>query len=974
MLPDESIIADPNHPASGSLTTLQLQSANAASLGALRTGWQRRATQSSPFRAQRPSKQAESRRTFTSMSEEATQKAAQPVLRLEYEPPAFLAKDVDLTVELDDTSKISCKVEYERQREGADLVLNGERKPAQMEIQSVLINGESLDADAYQVDDETMTIPSAALPVKVGEKISVQIDVTVVPEKNTSLNGLYKSSGNFCTQMEAEGFRNMMYFVDRPDNMSIYRTKVIASKSVPHLLSNGNDVERGDLPDGRHFVLWEDPWPKPCYLFALVGGDFDVLTDSFTTCSGKEVRLGIFVEKGNLSKTPHAMDCLKRAFKWDEERFDREYDLSQFNIVAVSDFTMGAMENKSLNIFNSKYVLADNDTATDTDFLNIEGIIGHEYFHNWSGNRVTCRDWFQLTLKEGLTVFRDQEFSSDLNSRASKRIADVQLLRDHQFKEDAGPMAHPIRPDAYEAIDNFYSLTVYEKGAEIIRMIQTIVTPEGFRKGLNLYFERHDGQAVTCDDFVKAMEDANEVDLSLFRDTWYTQAGTPEVSVKTSYNAEAAELTLTVEQSCPATPGQAEKEPFDIPLAVGLVGTSSNGPLRFKVGAADAEEVDSAVLRVTKAKQEFTLHGVSEKPVPSLLRGFSAPVKLSCSELTRRDLVFLAAHDTDSFVRYESGQELAKQILTELVEKAASGVEADALDHEDAPLLLSSLEHTLRDASLDRALVSLALAMPNESAMADAMEKGTANVDHISSACAALRRLIAEGLGPLFAETYEATREPAKNESPGDAVARRQLKNSCLRYLVKNSALREDALRKAVHQFEAPENMTDRYGAVLAVRDIDCSERTRLLQDFFDMYKSDKLVVQKWFRVQAQSALPSTVDAMKSIMDMPEVFDIKNPNCCYAVFNAFAGGNFTGFHAADGSGYTFVADRIIQIDDINPQVASRLAKQFSSWRSFTAPWSTKMHAELERIAAKKDLSKDVAEIVHKSLEAPSSNL
>jgi len=887
------------------------------------------------------------------------------VLRLEYQAPAFLARKVDLTVELDDVSLVSSKVLYERQKDGADLVLNGERKPAHMEIKFVKVNGEEIAADAYTVDDETMTIPSALLP---GKEFTLEIDVTVVPEKNTSLNGLYKTGGNFCTQMEAEGFRNMTFFVDRPDNMSIYTTKVIAKKSYPHLLSNGNDVERGELEDGRHYVLWEDPFPKPCYLFALVGGDFDVLTDSFTTCSGKNVHLGIYVEKGNLSKTPHAMECLKRSFKWDEERFDREYDLGQFNIVAVSDFTMGAMENKSLNVFNSKYVLADNDTATDTDFLNIEGIIGHEYFHNWSGNRVTCRDWFQLTLKEGLTVFRDQEFSSDLNSRASKRIADVQLLRDYQFEEDAGPMAHPIRPDAYEAIDNFYSLTVYEKGAEIIRMIQTIVTPEGFRKGLNLYFERHDGNAVTCDDFVKAMEDANNVDLTQFRDTWYSQAGTPELKVNTSYDEATKVYTINVEQSCPPTPGQTEKNPFDIPLALGLIGTVSNGPITFKVGA-DGEEVDSAVLRVVESEQSFELHNVQERPVPSLLRGFSAPVKLSCPELTREDLVFLAAHDTDSFVRYESGQELCKQILHEMIAKAGSGENADSLDHEHIPLLLSCLEHTLRDTSLDRALVALSLALPNESTMANDIGKGAANVDHISSACKAVRRRVAEGLGEVFVKIYEANRDPVKGETPGEAVARRQLKNSCLSFMLKNSALREEALRKAVHQFEAPENMTDRYGALLAVRDIDCPERTRLMQDFYDMYKNDKLVVQKWFRAQSQSRIPSVIDTITQISGMTEVFDIKNPNCCYSLFNAFAGGNFTGFHASDGSGYAYVADRILEIDEINPQVASRLAKQFSTWRTFAAPWSTKMRAELERIAAKKDLSKDVAEIIHKSLES-----
>jgi len=868
----------------------------------------------------------------------------------DYQPHAFHAKTVELEFELGAMTELASKVVYERRREGEDLVLDVKTAPGSMTIKRVAVNGSDLAEDGYKLDAESMTIPAGILE----ESNTVEIDVSLEPEKNTALSGVYLSDGIICSQCEAEGFRNIMPFIDRPDNMSIYSVKIVADKAqFPYLLSNGNDTGRGDLEDGKHFVQWHDPWPKPSYLFAIVGGDFDVNEDKFTTCSGKEVDLRIFVNKGNGNQTEHAMKSIKKAFKWDEERFDREYDLNQFNIVAVASFNMGAMENKSLNIFNSRCVLAERNTATDADFSRIEGIIGHEYFHNYSGNRVTCRDWFSLTLKEGLTVFRDQEFTSDLNSRVAKRIADVSRLREFQLPEDASPMSHPIQPDSYVEINNFYTATVYDKGAEVIRMINTIVGVAGFKKGLNLYFDRHDGQAVTCIEFVKAMEDANDVDLSQFFATWYKQAGTPVLDVKTSYNEEAKTFTLEMKQSCPPTPGQPEKKPFDIPVAVGMIGSETGSPIPAKLSETDNGS-NTVVLRLTEAEQTFTFYDVSEKPVPSLLREFSAPVTLKCEDITRKDLMFLAANDTDEFVRYNSVIDLAMQILQE-----------GATSEEDLGYLVSSLRNILENKDLDKMVGALSLELPQEQAVADACAEGEANVDNIIEACNRMFARIASDLGPLLRETYDANVTPVDGETDGEASARRALKNACLLALARSpdtEIVRELALK----QYNASDNMTDRFSAMWAIRNVDCEERKEILGKFFEMYKDDRLVLNKWLLAVSQSNVPSCVDEIKAAMKLENAFDETNPNNCYSVFLGLAR-NFSVLHAKGGETYAFLADEIARIDKINPSVASRMVKKLTGWRKFSEPWSSSIKGQLERLVKEEELSVDVVEVVTKSL-------
>ena len=867
----------------------------------------------------------------------------------DYTPPAFLIDEVTLRFELgEDETLVHARLALRRNPAAADakapLVLDGE----QLTLRALRIDGRELGADDYLLDDTSLTLP------RPPAAFTLETVTAIRPKENTALEGLYTSSGNFCTQCEAEGFRKITYFLDRPDVMAVYTTTVVAdAQRYPVLLSNGNPVERGTLEGGRHFVTWHDPHPKPSYLFALVAGDLVCREDRFVTRSGRAVDLRIYVEAHNLDKTEHAMVSLKKAMAWDEERFGREYDLDIYMIVAVDDFNMGAMENKGLNVFNSKYVLARPDTATDADFLGIESVIAHEYFHNWTGNRVTCRDWFQLSLKEGLTVFRDQEFSADLNSAAVQRIDDVRMLRTHQFAEDAGPMAHPVRPQSYMEINNFYTVTVYEKGAEVVRMYQTLLGREGFRKGMDLYFERHDGQAVTTEDFCAAMADANGVDLTQFK-RWYDQAGTPELHVQGAWDAEARTYTLTVEQSCPPTPGQTEKQPFLIPLEVGLVGPDGRDlPLRLEGETAAVD--GSRVLTLDAARGEYRFVDVPARPVPSLLRHFSAPVKLHY-DYTEEELRFLMAQDSDPFNRWEAAQELAVRTVAGLLEdhhhEHALGVEAEVAEAYRA---------VLEDRDADPALTAEALSLPSESYLAERFEPIDPGAIH--DVRRFFRHTLASALRDVLVHAYRELQETGDYRLDPRSVGRRRLKSVCLGYLTELGDAQDFAL--ALAQYRTATNMTDALGALAALADFDCPERDEALEDFEGRWYAEPLVMDKWFALQAGSSLPGTLGVVTRLMGHP-AFSLKNPNRVRALIGAFAA-NPSAFHAADGSGYAFVADQVLALDPMNPQVASRLTKGFTRWRRYEPRRAALMRAQLERIAGTDGLSRDVFEVASKSL-------
>ena len=862
------------------------------------------------------------------------------IIRLQdYTPPAFLIDGVEMYVRLEQhkTTVITTLQMRRNPHATADgpLVLDGE----QLKLNWVSLDNAVLADDAYSVDDKTLTIHQTP------QQFTVQTEVEIHPENNTSLEGLYKSSGNFCTQCEAQGFRKITYYLDRPDVMSEFTTTVEADREkYPVLLSNGNPVERGQLDDGHHFVRWHDPFKKPAYLFALVAGDLAVNEDSFTTKSGREVKLQIYTEAHNADKTGHAMASLKKAMRWDEDTYGLEYDLDIYMIVAVDDFNMGAMENKGLNIFNSKYVLARPDTATDQAYLGIEGVIAHEYFHNWTGNRVTCRDWFQLSLKEGLTVFRDQSFTADMNSAAVKRIEDVRILRTHQFAEDASPMAHPVRPQEYQEINNFYTVTVYNKGAEVVRMYQTLLGREGFRKGMDLYFQRHDGQAVTTDDFRRAMADANDVNLDQFQ-RWYDQAGTPELHVTDEWDEESGNYTLKFRQTCPPTPGQDKKEPFLIPVKVALLGKEG----KLLRGGEN-------LLTITEAEQSFTCTEISEKPVPSLLRGFSAPVKLHY-DYSDRDLSFLMAHDTDAFNRWDAAQTLAMRTLLALLEDPDAGRQSPAFAH-----LSDAVGKLLRDESSDPALIAEALVLPSEAYVSEQLD--VVDPDAVHQA----RELLREHLAHQHADAWMAAYQ--RNQTPGAYVVtpadmgRRRLKNIALAYL---TTLNTSAMRTlAQNQFNRADNMTDSMGAMSALAALASRERERVLGAFEKRWQGDPLVMDAWFSIQATSPLPETLDTVKKLMQH-ELFQITNPNKVRALIGAFAHGNPVGFHRPDGSGYQFIADRVLELDPMNPQVASRLAKAFTRWKRYDKKRQKLMKQQLQRMRDQQGLSPDVFEIVDKSL-------
>ena len=872
----------------------------------------------------------------------------------DYQAPEYLIDETHLTFELfEDHTLVHAQLVMRRNPErGAGLpplALDGQ----QLELLSVKLNDLELTAQDYQLTDSHLTLHPQT------EQFVLDTSVKIHPESNTALEGLYKSGGMFCTQCEAEGFRKITYYLDRPDVMSTFTTTVIGDKNrYPILLSNGNPVGSGPQDDGRHWATWEDPFKKPAYLFALVAGDLWCVEDTFTTMSQREVALRIYVEPENIDKCQHAMNSLKKSMRWDEETYGREYDLDIFMIVAVNDFNMGAMENKGLNIFNSSAVLARAETATDAAHQRVEAIVAHEYFHNWSGNRVTCRDWFQLSLKEGFTVFRDAGFSADMNSATVKRIQDVAYLRTHQFAEDAGPMAHAVRPDSFIEISNFYTLTVYEKGSEVVGMLHTLLGAEGFRKGSDLYFDRHDGQAVTCDDFIKAMEDANGVDLTQFK-RWYSQAGTPRLSVSEQYDGASQTYSLTFSQSCPATPGQTEKLPFVIPVALGLLDAKGKElPLQLAGEASPAGT--SRVLSVTESQQTFTFTGIAEQPLPSLLRGFSAPVKLHFA-YSRDQLMFLMQHDSDGFNRWEAGQQLAVQVLQDLIGQHQRG-EALVMDQR----LVQALRSVLGNEQLDQAMVAEMLSLPGEAYLTEISD--VADVEAIHAAREFARKQLADSLYDALWARYQANREVSKTTPyvpQASHFARRALQNIALSYLMLTG--KPEVLAAALEQFEHSDNMTERLTALaVLVNSPFEAEKAQALASFAEHFKDNPLVMDQWFSVQAGSTLPGGLQRVRELMEHP-AFNIKNPNKVRALIGAFAGQNLINFHAADGSGYRFLADRVIQLNGFNPQIASRQLAPLTRWRKYDSARQALMKAELERIRNSGELSSDVFEVVSKSL-------
>jgi aminopeptidase N len=832
----------------------------------------------------------------------------------------------------------------------------------EVELVALRMNGKTLTKRHYRLEHGKLIIPNAP------DEVTLEIETLIRPDTNTSLMGLYVSNDNFFTQCEAEGFRKITFFPDRPDVMAKYRVMLRADKKkYPVLLSNGNLVEQGDIGDGRHYALWEDPFSKPSYLFALVAGRLVCEEQTIRLKSGKEALLQVWVEEGNLDKTSHAMQSLIRSIHWDEERYGLELDLDRFMIVAVSDFNMGAMENKGLNIFNTKYVLANSRIATDADYANIEAVVAHEYFHNWTGNRVTCRDWFQLSLKEGLTVFRDQEFSADMmggeSGKVVKRIEDVRVLRQAQFPEDAGPMAHPVRPDSYVEINNFYTLTIYEKGAEVVRMLQTLLGRDGFRKGMDLYFQRHDGQAVTCDDFRAAMADANGRDLSQF-ERWYSQAGTPRVMATTNYDSAAETFTLELEQFCPPTPGQPLKQPVHIPFAVGLLNAQGDDlHLQLEGSKRSHAEVQklptTIVLELTQSKQSFKFIGVKQPPVPSLLRNFSAPVVLEAN-YSDQQLAFLLAHDSDPFNRWEAGQRLATRRLLSLCNEGVGPNQAYPVTSQDE-LLADALAQLLRDTSLDAAYRDLVLTLPSEVMLAEQVD--VIDPDAIHNARCALRNYLSHVLRDDFIAAYNANHQSGSYSPDAISSGRRALRNNSLGYLAE---LNDSAIHQLIQdQLAQASNMTDRLSA-LSIMNVHQTPGIRdALQSFYKDFEHEALVIDKWFSLQA-SAPGTDTKAIRKLMEHP-AFSMTNPNRARSLLFAFCNNNAAQFHATDGSGHAFWAEQVIALDKINPQVAARLARSMDRWRKFTPDLQSSMKTALEKVASTRKLSNDVAEVIGKSL-------
>ena len=875
----------------------------------------------------------------------------QPVRLADYRPPAFLIDTVDLVFDLNGSNaRVKSRLGMRRNPAAFDptapLQLDGEA----LALVSLALDGQPLGDNRYQ-----LPAGGGLILTDVPDAFTLDVETRIAPEDNTQLSGLYMSGGNFCTQCEPEGFRRITYFIDRPDVMARYTTTIVADKSgFPVLLSNGNPVEHGESGNGRHWEKWVDPHPKPSYLFALVAGDLIPVRDCFTTRSGKAVALAIWVRRGDEDKCAHAMASLKKAMRWEEEVFGLEYDLDVFNIVAVSDFNMGAMENKGLNIFNTRYVLAKPETATDTDYQNIEAVIAHEYFHNWTGNRVTCRDWFQLSLKEGLTVFRDQEFSADQGSRVVRRIAEVRTLRAIQFPEDDGPLAHPVRPDSYLRIDNFYTPTVYNKGAELVRMIHTLIGKGGFRRGMDLYIQRHDNDAVTIEDFVAAMQDASGVDLSQFK-RWYEQAGTPEITIGDRWDAATGSYEMTVEQKVPPTPGQAGKLPMLIPLAMGLIGPDGEEwPTRL--ASETRSRVGTRVIALAEPRQRFQFVDVPVQPVPSLLRNFSAPVKLKGVPLDR--LKFLAVHDTEPFARWEAGQQVATTVLLDRIAAYQRGDAPAPLDPDN----VAAMRRTLADADRDLAFAAEALNLPSESFLADQL--AIVDVDAIHAAREAARAALSEVLGGEFETAYRQYADPGPYRTDATSIGRRALRNACLAYLAAADPGKGAAL--AAVQFEAGRNMTDVLAALTVLADLDRPEREAALARFYEIWSHDDLVIDKWFALQTRSSLPQTPERVRTLTRHP-AFDRKNPNRVRALVGTFAQSNQLRFHDAGGAGYALLADEVITVDPLNPTTAARLIQPLGSWRRHDPARQALMRRELERVLAAPGLSKNTYEMVSKSL-------
>jgi aminopeptidase N len=870
------------------------------------------------------------------------------VIRLQdYRPPDWLVETVALDVALHPTATTVRATLAFKPNSGstpAPLVLDGE----DLELISLALDGTPLPAESFVVTAERLTI--AQPPHR---PFRLEIETRIDPTANTRLMGLYRAGATYCTQCEAEGFRRITYFPDRPDVMAVYTTRIEADRDeAPVLLANGNLVESGALPGGRHFAVWHDPFPKPSYLFALIGGQLSRVEGSFTTMSGRKVALHIFVEPGKEDRCGHAMASLQRAMRWDEQAFGREYDLDVFMIVAVSAFNMGAMENKGLNVFNDKYVLASPATATDTDFARIEAIIAHEYFHNWTGNRITCRDWFQLCLKEGLTVFRDQEFTADLRSRAVQRIGNVRALRAHQFVEDAGPLAHPVRPQSYREINNFYTATVYEKGAEIVRMLKVLLGPELFRKGMDLYFTRHDGEAATVEQFVQCFADVSGRDLVQFMG-WYSQAGTPEVTVTANYDGQARNYRLDIAQTVPPTPGQPHKEPMVIPLALGLVGRDGRDlPLML-----DGRPLPRGVVTLAKAGETLVFGDVAERPLPSLNRGFSAPVKLSV-QIAPDDLRFLAAHDSDPFNRWQAVQTLAMALL---VGNAAALRGGEPARDDDG--LIAALAAILADPALEPAFIAQALTPPSEADIAREIGRDV-DPDAVLSARTHLRAAIGRRLGAALANAYRDMAVVGPYSPDAKSMGRRALRNVCLDLLAANAG--PEAIARALAQYRSADNMTDRLEALETLAQHDVPERAQALDDFYRRYSDDPLIVDKWFTLQAAIAEPATLERVRALTAHP-AFSLANPNRVRALIGSFAQANPTQFNRADGGGYDFVADIVLKLDPKNPQVAARMMGAFRSWRALEAGRRGRAETTLRRVAAAPSLSRDVGDIVERTL-------
>ncbi len=872
-------------------------------------------------------------------------KQPMPVYRKDYKEYNYLINKLHLTFELFEKHTIvTSEASYHKKivQDDSSLFLFGE----ELELLGLFIDGVEINKDGFSRDAKSLVIKD------VPENFSLKVVSKIFPDNNKSLEGLYKSSGNYCTQCEAEGFRKITYFPDRPDVLTKFTTRIEADKTkYPQMLSNGNFVESGKLNNNRHYVLWHDPYPKPSYLFALVAGKLVCINDSFVTQSGKKVDLKIFVEERNKNRCGHAMASIKQAMRWDEDTYGLEYDLDQFMVVAVDDFNMGAMENKGLNIFNSKYVLSTPETATDQDYMGIQGVIGHEYFHNWTGNRVTCRDWFQLSLKEGLTVFRDQEFSSDLNSRPVKRIEDVKVLRNFQFKEDSSPMAHSVRPDSYLEINNFYTATVYNKGAEVIRMMNTILGPENFRKGMDLYFERHDGQAVTCDDFANAMSDASKIDLSQFKN-WYSQAGTPRLQVSHEWVEKTKVLQITIKQTCSDSPGQKQKKPFYMPIKLGIL--SADGiDLLYEQGGEQT-------VFLTEQEQIFTFDNITEKPILSFLRDFSAPVHVEPFQTTT-ELATLMKHDSNLYNRWEAGNRFATDTILNLIEHVQ---ENKTFDTEEGESFVEAVSYSLQHNRADPSLLSHTLQLPAETTIAQEMD--IIDPDSLHLVRKYVKQQIAVKNKNLFCEIVKENSADVEYDLSAEATGKRRLKNVALSYITAIEPLDPEIVELCLRYYYDAKNMTDTIAALSCLVNIDHPGRQEVLSDFYEKWQTDPLILDKWFAVQAVSQLPETLTQVKKLLSDP-MFSMENPNKVRSLIGMFCSANHFRFHENSGDGYRFLAEKILELDPFNPQIAARLVGPLISWRRYDKNRQNLMKETLKRIVNAKNISGDVFEIASKSL-------